>query len=69
MAPPLVPKMMDNVIKIQTPARHLPILNDNETIGSSNVLKNLPDLRDTIKNIKMLAEVQKSPNAVFYRIF
>ena len=50
-------------------ARHGLIFNDNEAMCTRKVFKYLPGLRDTIKKIKMVAKVQKSPNAVFYRIF
>ena len=49
-------------------ARHWPILNDNEATWSRKVFKYLPGLRDTIKKLKMPAEVQKHKNTVFYRI-
>ena len=49
-------------------ARHGPILNDNEAMGSGKVSKYLQGLRDTIKNSKMPAKVQKSPHPVFYSI-
>ena len=42
-------------------ARHGPILNDNEAMGSRKVSKYLPGLRDTITKSKIPAEVQQIP--------
>ena len=50
-------------------ARHGPILNDNEAMGSGKTFKYLRGLRDTIQNSKMAAKVPKTQNPVFYRIF
>ena len=50
-------------------ARHGPILKDNEATGSGKVFKYLPGLRDTIKNSKNTAKVQKVQKPVFYRIY
>ena len=47
-------------------ARHGLILSQDEATGSGKVFKCLPGFRDTIKNSKMLAEVQKYENAIFY---
>ena len=50
-------------------ARHGPILNDNEAMGSGKVFKYLPGLRDTIKKSKTATEYKQSPNIIFYHIF
>ena len=43
-------------------ARHGPILNDNEAMGSGKVFKYLPGLRDTIKNQKWPPKSKKQKN-------
>ena len=50
-------------------ARHWPILNDNEAMGSGKVSKYLPGLQDTIKKTKIAAKDQQSQNTIFYIVF
>ena len=66
---PKTQKIVVSGTNVVAMARHGSILKDNEATGSGKVFRYLPGLRDTINTSKMAAKVQKSKNAVFYRIF
>ena len=50
-------------------ARHGPILWENEATGSRKVSRYLPGLWDAIFLLKLSAEIPKSENPGFFRIF
>ena len=66
---PKTQKLVISGTNVVAMARHGPILNDNEAMGSGQIFKYLPGLQDTTQKYKMAAKAPESQNAAFYRIF